>query len=258
MASEKEQNIPVWDGSARSWRRYTREVCWYVRATPVEKRRYCATKLVSRLKGPARLLAMSWTTMEFDHVNGVRDLLQRLATSPLVRQTLPNAAATCQQYFNFRRDAGEQMNTFLVREALGYSEFVEALLLLYEEKQGVQQHEKNFDLPEELPRDDWQGWWHDATDEPEPDAAPTSPSRPTGAAAATSSPTRSTSAAAGGDGTGMNVSYEAITTCCKLPLCGSSWFYGSTWLRDLRHQRVQLGGQFRPWGATWFSTSTSC
>ena len=155
MASEKEQNVPVWDGSARSWRRYTREVCWYVRATPVEKRRYCATKLVSRLKGPARLLAMSWTTMEFDHVNGVRDLLQRLATSPLVRQTLPNAAATCQQYFNFRRDAGEQMNTFLVREALGYSEFVEALLLLYEDKQGVQQHEKNFDLPEELPRDDW-------------------------------------------------------------------------------------------------------
>ena len=204
MASEKEQNVPVWDGSARSWRRYTREVCWYVRATPVEKRRYCATKLVSRLKGPARLLAMSWTTMEFDHVNGVRDLLQRLATSPLVRQTLPNAAATCQQYFNFRRDAGEQMNTFLVREALGYSEFVEALLLLYEDKQGVQQHEKNFDLPEELPRDDWQDWWHDATDEPEPDAAPTSPSRPTGAAAATSSPTRSTSAAAGGDGTGMS------------------------------------------------------
>ena len=96
------------------------------------------------------------------------------------------------------------MNTFLVREALGYSEFVEALLLLYEDKQGVQQHEKNFDLPEELPRDDWQDWWHDATDEPEPDAAPTSPSRPTGAAAAISSPTRSTSAAAGGDGTGMS------------------------------------------------------
>ena len=99
MSSEKEQNVPVWDGSARSWRRYTREVCWYVRATPVEKRRYCATKLVGKLRGPARLLAMSWTTMEFDHVNGVRDLLQRLAASPLVRRTLPNAAATCQQYF---------------------------------------------------------------------------------------------------------------------------------------------------------------
>ena len=144
MSSEKEQNVPVWDGSARSWRRYTREVCWYVRATPVEKRRYCATKLVGKLRGPARLLAMSWTTMEFDHVNGVRDLLQRLAASPLVRRTLPNAAATCQQYFSFRREAGEAMNNFLVREALGYSEFVEALLLLYEDKKGIQQHDKTF------------------------------------------------------------------------------------------------------------------
>ena len=205
MASEKEQTIPVWDGSARSWRRYTREVCWYVRATPVEKRRYCATKLVGRLKGPARLLAMSWTTVEFDHTNGVKDLLQRLASSPLVRQTLPNAAAICQQYFSFRRDAGEQMNNFLVREALGYAEFVEALLLLYEDKQGVQQHEKTFDLPEEVPREDWDSWWQDASEEPEPGDATTSPSRPTGAAAAaTSSPTRSTSAAAGGDGTGMS------------------------------------------------------
>ena len=74
---------------------------------------------------------MSWTAVEFDHTNGVKDLLERLASSPLVRQTLPNAAAICQehfcqQHFSFRRDAGEEMNNFLVREALGYSEFVEA------------------------------------------------------------------------------------------------------------------------------------
>ena len=191
MSSEKEQNVPVWDGGARSWRRYTREVCWYVRATPVEKRRYCATKLVGKLRGPARLLAMSWTTMEFDHVNGVRDLLQRLAASPLVRRTLPNAAATCQQYFSFRREAGEAMNNFLVREALGYSEFVEALLLLYEDKKGIQQHDKTFDLPEEAPRDGWADWWYDANDDPEQEeppgaaASPTSPARPTASPTAT-------------------------------------------------------------------------
>eukprot|EP00435_Cladocopium_sp_Y103_P021716 s2616_g5.t1 len=209
MASEREQTIPTWDGSARSWRRYTREVCWYVRGTAVEKRRYCATKLVGKLRGPARLLAMSWTTMEFDHTNGVRDLLQRLAASPLVRQTLPNAAATCQQYFNFRRETGEAMNNFLVREALGYSEFVEALLLLYEDKQGIRQHDKTFDLPEEE-ADSWHDWWQ-AADEPEPDGhdgaepqrspigSPTSPTRPT----ATGSPMRAAAAAAdaGGDGT---------------------------------------------------------
>ena len=57
-------------------------------------------------------------------------------SSLLVRQTLPNAAATCQQYFSFCREQHEAMNSFLVREDLGYSEFVEGLLLLCEDKQG--------------------------------------------------------------------------------------------------------------------------
>ena len=114
--------------------------------------------------------------MEFDHINVVRNLLQRLASSPLVRQTLPNAA-TCQQYFS-KREAGEAMNTFLVREVLGYSEFVGALLLLYEDKKGVQQHEKQ-------PSDGWTDWWYDASDDPEQEqlpgaaASPTSATRPT-------------------------------------------------------------------------------
>ena len=43
------------------------------------------------------------------------------------------------------------MNSFLVREALGFSEFVEAILLLMEDRMGVRQHEKNFDLPQEEP-----------------------------------------------------------------------------------------------------------
>ena len=196
MSSEKDQqSIPSWDGSARSWRRYTREVCWYVRGTAVEKRRYLATKLVGRLKGPARLLAMSWTTMEFDHTHGVRDLLQRLAASPLVRQTLPNAAAICQQYFNFKRDFNEPMNNFLVREALGYAEFVEALLLLYEDKNGVKQHEKSFDLPEEEPKEDqrdgWYEWNYEDDGEPEPADGPAGSPAASPAAAA---------AAAGADG----------------------------------------------------------
>ena len=160
MATDREHHIPAWDGTSRTWRRYTREVCWYVRATPVEKRRYCATKLLTRLTGPARLLAMSWTSHDFDHVHGTRDLLRMLAESPLVRQNLPNAAAICQQYFSFKRGHHEAMNSFLVREALGFSEFVEAILMLMEDRMGVRQHEKNFGLPEEDPQDWW--WSQDA------------------------------------------------------------------------------------------------
>jgi len=126
MSSEGKDVIPSWwDGSARTWRRYTREVAWYFRATPSHKRRYVATKLLSRLTGSARLLAMSWTDMALDDYNGTKTLLQRLAVSPLVRQSLPNASAISAQHFDFRRKVNEPMTTFLVRESLGFTEFVE-------------------------------------------------------------------------------------------------------------------------------------
>ena len=178
MAERDQQHVPSWDGQARTWRRYTREVCWYVRATPTQKRRYCANKLLSRLSGPARLLAMSWNDVNFDHSGGTRDYLRKLALSPLVRQALPNAAAICQQYFAFRRHQGEAMHAFLVREALGYSEFVEAIIRLHEEKMGLEQHEKDFGLPPDEDEDDpswsdewWNhGWWREA--EPQHPEAP--------------------------------------------------------------------------------------
>lgn len=159
---EKEHHVPGWDGQAKGWRRYTREVCWYVRATPQNKRRHCASKLMSRLTGPARLLAMSWPDVDFDKVGGTKEYLRRLAVSPLVRQSLPNAAAICQQYFSFKRAPGEPIHAFLVREALGYSEFVEAIIRLYEDKHGIKQDDKDFGLPSDELEDEWtQGEWDD-------------------------------------------------------------------------------------------------
>ncbi|OLQ06342.1 hypothetical protein AK812_SmicGene10384 [Symbiodinium microadriaticum] len=153
--------VPSWDGSARTWRRYTREVAWWVTSTPSHKRRYCASKLLSRLSGPARLLAMSWSRLSFDSENGTKVLLQRLAASPLVRRTLPNAAAICQQYFSFRRNPSESIGNFLVRETLVHEEFVEAIIRLHEEKVGISQEARDFGLPAESDGD-W-GEWNDAS-----------------------------------------------------------------------------------------------
>ena len=176
--SDGQSHVPGWDGTARTWRKYHREVAWYVRSTPVHKRRYCAHRLVQRLTGPARLLAMSWPSVSFDHANGTKEYLRRLAASPLVRQSLPNAAAICQQYFAFRRHAGESMQSFLVRESLGYAEFSEAIIRLYEEKRGVLQQDLDFDLPDE--EDDAAAadvtWWDEyGWDEGEGDSRPHGP-----------------------------------------------------------------------------------
>ena len=176
MADSRDKStIPSWDGSARTWRRYTREVAWYVQATPVKKRRYVASQLMSRLTGPARLLAMSWRGLQLDSPTGTRTLLHRLATSPLVRKSLPNAAAICAQYFSFRRQPQEGIGNFLVRETLVHEEFTEALIRLHEEKCGVSQELRDFGLPEEsLEAWDWDDdswtdggwrWWEREDDD---------------------------------------------------------------------------------------------
>ena len=183
MTDKGDYQVPSWDGTARTWRRYTREVSWYFRATPVSKRRYVATKLLAKLSGAARLLAMSWSDMFLDEYNGTRTLLQRLAASPLVRQSIPNASAICAQYFDFRRGHNEPMTSFLVRESLGFAEFVESLVRLAEEKKGVKHEEGNFGLPDEeyeydadsTSYGDWNRWYDDWATWPEDtqeDAAP--------------------------------------------------------------------------------------
>ena len=158
---EKESHhVPTWDGAAKGRRRYTREVCWYVRSTAISKRRYCALKLIGWLTGPARLLAMSWGHMDFDNKDGTKELLRRLAGSPLVRRPLSNAAAICQQYFAFKRYPNEPMYAFLVRESLGYQEFVEAIVRLWEDKEGIQQQDKDFGLPDDADPSTYDyDWW---------------------------------------------------------------------------------------------------
>ena len=156
--------VPTWDGQARGWRRYTKEVAWFVQGTKKHERKYLASRLIGKLTGSARLLAMSWNQSEFDRADGVLVYLRKLAKSPLVRREIPNAAAIMTQYFNFRRNSGEPISTFLVRELLGYEEFLEALMCLKEFKDGISPESKSLGLPplEDYPDKDSDGfgWWH--------------------------------------------------------------------------------------------------
>lgn len=160
-----ESAVPSWDGSSKAWRRYVKEITWYVGSTKVEHRQYVASKLISRLSGSARLLAMSWRQRDFEGPDGVNLLLRRFASSPLVRRSLPNAAAIMSEYFSFRRRQGEGISQFLVRESLGFEEFSEALIQLKEEKEGLDPTQRDFDLPDMSPKTDswrdhqrWRNW----------------------------------------------------------------------------------------------------
>ena len=141
--------------------------------------------------GSARLLAMSWPLAMFDHPGGTRDLIKQLASSPLVRQTLPNAAAICSQYFSFRRHQNESMGSFLTRETLGFAEFTEALERLYDEKNGVAQADKDFGIPSGTYHDETEydtggwAWYYDEDNDGEHDGPSSPQSAPHGTAAQT-------------------------------------------------------------------------
>jgi hypothetical protein len=49
-------------------------------------------RLVSKLTGPARLLAMSWSRADIAGPQGVQVMLRKLEQSPLVRKKLPNTS----------------------------------------------------------------------------------------------------------------------------------------------------------------------
>ena len=109
---------------------------WYVLGTKKSNRAFLAPRLIAKLTGPARLLAMSWNQIDFKGKNGVQTLLKRLAASPLVRKNLPNTSAILNQYFQYKRYPQESIANFLVRESLYYEEFVESLMALMDEQQG--------------------------------------------------------------------------------------------------------------------------
>ena len=200
MSSRDGGTVPTWDGHPKGWRRYCREVVWFVQSTKVTQRRHIATRLIARLTGSARLLAMSWTQAEFDDDRGVLVYLQKLAKSPLVRRSLPNAAATMSQYLGFRRLPQETIASFLVRETLSYEEFQEALIRLREERSGVDPAQQDFGSGEVFRRSDDE-WWNqqqrwrqwERQDGPENDDAPrpSSPGENDDAAPKTFSPARS-------------------------------------------------------------------
>ena len=167
---------------------------------------------------------MSWSDMALDEYDGTKVLLQRLAASPLVRRSIPNASAICGQYFGFQRKPHEAMTSFLVREALGYSEFVEALVRLAEEKRRVKQEDKDFGLPPEEPdyedgydynQDyDWSSWhawgeWplNDENVEP-PEEGDFDPNAPV--AQPTSLPSASTRAASAESGSPQHGGYHRV------------------------------------------------
>ena len=59
--------IPAWDGNARGWRRYSREVMWYVLGTKKSNRAFLAPRLIAKLTGAGKVVG---DVLEPDRLQG--------------------------------------------------------------------------------------------------------------------------------------------------------------------------------------------
>ena len=68
-----------------------------------------------------------WDPDDFEKVGGYKVFLNRLAASPLPRQPLQDAVAAFDKFFELRRDGGEAMNKYIVRETETFNVFMDAI-----------------------------------------------------------------------------------------------------------------------------------
>ena len=136
-SQEQQRGVPRWDGNPAGWRRYKREVAWYESGVKVSERRYIVGRITPYLSGPARTLVQQWSPEEFDCSTGVQRYFYKLGVSHLVRQALPDAISKMDSFFEFGRNKAETLTGFLVRQEAVYHEFVESLMRLREERDGI-------------------------------------------------------------------------------------------------------------------------
>ena len=155
--------VPSWDGAARGWRRYTREVAWYVQSTAPHKRRHCASRLMGKLTGPARLLAMSWSQVGLRHRGRHQATSSTLGCQSLGAEVASQRCGHLPAVLCLLARSARIHGKFLGSRDLG----LEALIRLHEEKLGLSQADRDFGLPstkEELWEDRWR-WREDGWDE---------------------------------------------------------------------------------------------
>ena len=99
---------------------------------------FCAHRLVSRLQGPSRLLAMAWPDAAFDNADGVTRMFSvDLPRVPLFVRTCPMLRLFVSSTSPSRRTWPNLRRAILVRESLSFAEFGEAITRLHEEKMGI-------------------------------------------------------------------------------------------------------------------------
>ena len=122
-----------------TWRSFLTDFDWYVHSVKASERRYLVARVRPQMTDEARTLISRWKASEFDRETGPALFIRKLAKSKLVRRPLKDANSMFGRYFDFNRRGGESIASVLVREAVIYEDFTEAVERLLAEDEARQE-----------------------------------------------------------------------------------------------------------------------
>ena len=126
---ESFEKVPTWDGNVTHWSQYATDVAWYNSSFLLDKREYVVGRLVQALPdgSAVKTLVQQWRPSQFETRDGATLFLQRLKSSPLMRQPLAEASSLIVRYFGYRRYEGETMGEYVVSESKVHKEYIASM-----------------------------------------------------------------------------------------------------------------------------------
>ncbi len=123
------KKIPTWSGNVAHWSQYETDVAWYNSSFDWNKRQYVVGRLVQALPdgSAVKTLVQQWKPSQFENRDGVTLFLQRLKSSPLMRQPLAGASSSIVRYFGYRRYKGQTMGEYVVSENKIHKEYIASM-----------------------------------------------------------------------------------------------------------------------------------
>ena len=108
--------VPTWTGDPTEFEQFFVACQWYELSLKDSEKKQAASRVWSRLTGPAKSVVRNLDPEAYSHDGGLRKLLQVLRESPLQQLPVPDSFSRLEKWSSLRRKDNESIAELLVRE----------------------------------------------------------------------------------------------------------------------------------------------
>ena len=135
MPNEKESMVPTWSGDPAEFEHFVIACKWYEKSLKEPERSQAASRVWSRLSGPAKQVVRHLDPDAYESDDGLRKLLHVLRESPLQQLPIPDSFSRLERWHSLRRMDTESIAELLIREQDLFTQLQQALHRARSERQ---------------------------------------------------------------------------------------------------------------------------